>query len=280
MNQSVRQFRITIAILCKDNLEEFQRTFQSLLDFLSYGIRPHVEVLVIDGSLNTHILDYINLQRFQLAPAHVEYKNTKQLCINGIYPSMNFALDHATGQYIHFLNSGDALISSRLYEAPIKSLSLDMLPICYFAKACIIGRYFSWVLPNIKSAAINRWLCLFEPNHQAMLVDVNWSKKFNRFALDAPIGADAIWKRFSIQHGYFYIPYPVVKFYLGGQSSTYTLQRMKIKYSESWRSPIQKYLEVVKYIVFRNSLIAELLQATRNLIVNFIFNVTSIYAGK
>ena len=263
---------ITTAILCRDNFNELVVTLDSVFSQSSLKIWPFIEILIVDGSKSDKISDYINKFESAQHSIVVRYVNSTSLGITGIYPSMNLALDIACGQYIHFLNSGDTLLGPSLYNYALKYCEKDSHPFCFFGQAFIHGKHFCWIFPDIRSRSINLWLQYFEPNHQAMLVHTDWSRNNNRFLLDAPIGADAVWKRKSVQQEAVYYPFPVVNFYLGGQSSSYSFKGFKTRYSESWRNPLQKFLEIVKFLLFRSQLLAEALQMVKNRIISFFIN--------
>ena len=263
MNTFSNNIIITTAILCKDNLGELIETLGSVCNKMLSDKR-FIEILVIDGSNTLLISDYIKSFVSVNFDLQLHYVRSCEIGVFGIYPSMNLALDKARGRYIHFLNSGDTLSDISLYQYIICYSDQQSHPCCFFGQAMIHGKYFSWIFPNIGARSIQLWLRFFEPNHQAMLVLTEWSRLYNRFRLDAPIGADAVWKRRAISQEAVYYPSIVVNFFLGGQSSSYSLSKFKIRYNESWRSPFQKFLEIAKFLLFRFSFVAEFLQMTKN----------------
>ena len=263
---------VTTAILCRDNLIELVKTLDSVLNQSIIKLL-FVEVLIIDGSKSDQISDHIKNLNTDNPSIEIRYIDSNKLGIFGIYPSMNLALDMARGTYIHFLNSGDTLFDWSLYGYAFNYCEQQSNPCCFFGQAIIHGKYFRWIFPDIGSRSINLWLKSFEPNHQAMLVLTEWARLYNRFRLDAPIGADAVWKRMAISETTIYFPSTVVNFYLGGQSSSYTKKRFKTRYNESWRSPFQKFLEVIKFLLFRSSFLAESLQMFKNKFISLLFKL-------
>ena len=114
MVKQINKTSITTAILCRDNLAELVKTLDSVCNQPSNVNWPSVEILIVDGSTSTDISEYIKSFDTAHKLIHLCYINSNDIDVNGIYPSMNLALDMAHGQYIHFLNSGDTLLGSCL----------------------------------------------------------------------------------------------------------------------------------------------------------------------
>lgn len=81
-----------------------ERTLRSVTD-QSY---PHIEYLIIDGASRDATLDKVR----SLAPQAIILSEADK----GIYDAMNKGLARATGDYVWFLNAGDALPSSTTVE--------------------------------------------------------------------------------------------------------------------------------------------------------------------
>ena len=271
MSQNFNVVSITVAILCRDNLDELVKTLDSVCTQPLSIKWPSIEILIVDGSKSHEILNYIDNFDINRQRMDIRYLNSKNLGIFGIYPSMNFALDMARGQYIHFLNSGDTLLDPLFYNYVFQYSQDQLYPSCFFGQAIVHGKYFRWIFPDIDLRSINLWLKYFEPNHQAMLVLTEWSRVNNRFPLDAPIGADAVWKRMATRKNTVYYSSPVINFYLGGQSSSYNFKGFKTRFQERWRNPFQKFLEILKFLLFRSAFVSELLQLTKNKMTSILF---------
>ncbi len=90
--------KISIITIVYNNVRDIEYTILSVLD-QSYN---NIEYIVIDGKSTDGTLEVIK-----------KYKNRITTCISerdeGIYDAMNKGLEQATGDYVLFLNSGDAL---------------------------------------------------------------------------------------------------------------------------------------------------------------------------
>ena len=118
---------------------------------------------------------------------------------------------------------------------------------------------------------INLWCKFFEPIHQSMLIKTSLAKK-NKFDLKSPIGADALWKRNLInKYNYFYVSYPVSRFSLNGISNFISFKILKVKLKEPSRRPFEKFLEIVKYFLYKIGIFGPRIQKFKNSIIFFFF---------
>ena len=98
---------LDILILTKDNPSEFLVSLNSLpdlLDFISFN------VIAFDGSIEASNRDLIK-HYLRSSPFNYIYHDLCSLRVSGIYPSMNFALDHLGSDWCIFLNSGDYFVA-------------------------------------------------------------------------------------------------------------------------------------------------------------------------
>ena len=91
--------RISIITICYNASHTISRTLRSI-QAQTYN---DLEYLVIDGASRDNTLDLVRT----LAPRALVHSERDQ----GIYDAMNKGLSHATGDYIWFINAGDALPS-------------------------------------------------------------------------------------------------------------------------------------------------------------------------
>src|SRR5699024_3733405 len=89
--------KISIITVVFNNAKDIEYTIQSVLN-QSY---EHVEYIIIDGLSTDGTLDILNKYRAQIDILISEKDK-------GIYDAMNKGLEQATGDYVLFLNSGDA----------------------------------------------------------------------------------------------------------------------------------------------------------------------------
>ena len=100
--------RISIITICYNASHTISRTLQSI-QAQTYSELEH---LVIDGASRDNTLDLVRT----LAPRALVHSERDQ----GIYDAMNKGLSHATGDYIWFINAGDALPSPTIVEEVVR----------------------------------------------------------------------------------------------------------------------------------------------------------------
>jgi hypothetical protein len=282
---------VTCIVLTKDNPKELVDTCASVLSqsakvsntdyqLHSWGI---CELLIIDGSqepvtvpwLLSQICSSISAQlhNFSLHVLH-------EFPPSGIYTAMNMGLAHAKGEAIIFMNSGDCFYNTYSLDLLIRSrcdffLAKGKWPRVVFGQACIIpeARMLpAWLVPDPLVTDISRWLKIFTPNHQAMLVDSNWACQ-NPFILNAPHSADLTWIRaaFNCNTCYVYIDKPVAQFRLGGVSSRLPdLNTLRLRLNEPSRTRREKYAEIIKFLLYPAQPLYPLLMLMKSRIVGFL----------
>lgn len=100
--------RISIITICYNASHTISRTLRSI-QAQTYN---DLEYLVIDGASRDNTLDLVRT----LAPRALVHSERDQ----GIYDAMNKGLSHATGDYIWFINAGDALPSPTIVEEVVR----------------------------------------------------------------------------------------------------------------------------------------------------------------
>ena len=141
---------LSVVTVIKDNPEGFERTIKSI----KKQTFQQFEYVVVDGdsedkTLYEKHMDYIDV--------FVSEKDA------GIYDAMNKSIRLAHGDYIHFLNSGDILHDSNVYQNIINKLEKDI----------VYGNYLDNMWKEHKSPSkINEWLFVRERNliHQTMFL--------------------------------------------------------------------------------------------------------------
>lgn len=93
--------KISIITIVFNNVKDIEYTIQSVIR-QSYS---NIEYIIIDGASTDGTLDVVNKYRNEITKVVSEKDN-------GIYDAMNKGLKAATGDYVLFLNSGDALFSN------------------------------------------------------------------------------------------------------------------------------------------------------------------------
>ena len=93
------QPRISIITICYNAASTITRTLRSV----SAQTYPNIQYLIIDGASKDNTLELVR----ELAPEAEIYSERDK----GIYDAMNKGLDRATGDYVWYVNAGDALAS-------------------------------------------------------------------------------------------------------------------------------------------------------------------------
>ncbi|MDO4692407.1 MAG: glycosyltransferase family 2 protein [Porphyromonadaceae bacterium] len=96
MNTDARP-TISIITVCYNAAETIERTLHSVAE----QTYPAIEYIVVDGASKDHTLDLVR----SYTPSARIYSEPDR----GIYDAMNKGLAYATGDYVWFLNAGDAL---------------------------------------------------------------------------------------------------------------------------------------------------------------------------
>ena len=111
--------KVSIITVCFQAEQTIERTLRSV----SRQTYPHIEYIIIDGASRDNTLNLVH----EISP--------QAICISepdkGIYDAMNKGLRQATGEYVWFLNAGDALpkedtVETMLAEALSKDNELPM----------------------------------------------------------------------------------------------------------------------------------------------------------
>lgn len=111
------QPRISIITICYNAASTITRTLRSV----SAQTYPNIQYLIIDGASKDNTLELVR----KLAPEAEIYSERDK----GIYDAMNKGLDRATGDYVWYLNAGDALASPTTVEDLVRATCTgDSLP--------------------------------------------------------------------------------------------------------------------------------------------------------
>ena len=111
------QPRISIITICYNAASTITRTLRSV----SAQTYPNIQYLIIDGASKDNTLELVR----ELAPEAEIYSERDK----GIYDAMNKGLDRATGDYVWYVNAGDALASPTTVEDLVRTTCTgDSLP--------------------------------------------------------------------------------------------------------------------------------------------------------
>jgi len=247
--------QISIITLTKNNKIELLKTLKSIenqrRNFLT-------ELIIIDGSNKNEFIKNKNLidKKFfkkNITDIFINQISSENISIKGIYPCMNYGKKIAKGKFLIFLNSGDTFFNNISLQTLFKkSLYLDSKRGLIFGQANIISpTNINWYFPGKRLKNFKRWLKIFEPNHQSMLVANPLANKYD-FPLDVNSLADGYWKRNIINNSseVIYIKKPIVKFYLNGISSSKPSKRFLSNIIKNKKISIfRKFTFLIKYIL-------------------------------
>lgn len=96
---------ITVITVCLNESASIERTLSSMLQ----QQRSNVEWIVFDGRSTDG-----TLEKLQTVQNEITYLHSGP--DGGIYPAMNQAVQHATGEYLFFLNGGDTLMNPDVFS--------------------------------------------------------------------------------------------------------------------------------------------------------------------
>ena len=262
--------RISIITLTKNNLNELILTINSIIE---QKINVLIELIIVDGSLNKkHLIQ--TLKSFENTFYHknilLNYINSYEKNIHGIYPSMNLAMDNLKSDYLIFMNSGDTFYDLNSLNLLFNAMETSKCDVC-FGQSLITFKESSWLTPSKYVNNIKNWCKFFEPIHQSILVKTDLALKI-KYDEKSPIGADAKWKREIINNNTFkYVPFPVSKFSLNGISNKISFKNLIIKIKEPSRRKFEKLLEILKFLFFKFGFFGPNTQKFKSFLIGIIF---------
>lgn len=106
--------KVTIVTVVYNDVAHLEKTMLSVFN-QTYS---NIEYIVIDGGSTDGTIDIIKKYSDRLAFLVSEKDN-------GIYDAMNKGIDHATGEWINFMNSGDYFYSDTVFSEVFKTENLE-----------------------------------------------------------------------------------------------------------------------------------------------------------
>lgn len=107
--------RVTVISVTYNNLDDLIRTRNSVL---SQQYEGEIEHVIVDGSVNPLVIEYINEQISEVKTKLISEPDS------GIYDAMNKGIKVATGDVLWWLNSGDIFSDSASISNAIKVLPI------------------------------------------------------------------------------------------------------------------------------------------------------------
>ena len=251
--------RVSLVVLTKDNPEELTDTLSSIYSQLPNfdgDANQSLEVVVVDSSVDHQSKDLF----CRYGNSNIDFLYRYDFPPQGIFSGMNLGLAASTGNWILFLNSGDAFFDvtslSRLLQCCLDfRVCNGFYPTAVFGQALICPTPCSscdpWLVPDPAVHSIRRWLSIYYPNHQSLLVSGSWARA-HPFRPEAPQSADRVWMRDALSNPLHvaYLAEPVVRFSLGGVSSGLPdWTTLMVRLLEPTRTWYEKFFEIVKFML-------------------------------
>lgn len=227
--------KITIVTVCFNCVAEIEDTINSVLA----QTYKELEYIVIDGASNDGTLDIIN-----------KYKNSIDVVVSepdkGLYDAMNKAIELATGEWINFMNVGDAFFSRDAIRdffsvadttPPNDILYGDTILVYPF------GRYYKDCHPNKKKV----YWC-----HQSMFIRTSIMKQY-KYDLKYKVRADYDFICKVTSHGSKMSYYPCAvacyKNYDGLSTTNRHIMMEETYMIEGRRKGFSYYFKKIKYLL-------------------------------
>jgi len=171
---SNKKYGITVVTVVRNGERYLERTILSVLDQANNSI----ELIIIDGNSSDGTLDII--KRYDNKIAYWSSEPDQ-----GIYDAMNKGVDHATGDWIIFLNAGDAFADAQVLSRLMPELN-DTVDVLYGRHEEVFSERASRqpALGNVKDLWKGMVFC-----HQSMVVRTTIMKR-SKFNIQNSISAD------------------------------------------------------------------------------------------
>lgn len=204
MKECVMNRKLTIVTVTYNAEKDLEKTLESIFTQTYFS---EVEFIVIDGSSTDETINIINTHKDKIDVFISESDN-------GVYDAMNKSIDLATGEWINFMNAGDAFHDKWVIEKFIKRIdaSLDLI----YGDVNILGEGIDKV---IKADLQNKIFKETPFCHQSLFVKTNLmkNKKFNT-TYKVLADYDFILNSYFENKKFGYLDFTVSKYQLGGMS--------------------------------------------------------------
>ena len=175
----------------------------TLASVASQSARSAIQMIVIDGNSTDDTLAATKDFKLDVMISEPD---------TGLYDAMNKGLDHATGKYVYFLNSGDSFDSTETVEKIISNFKDDNA--VYYCSVEIQSSDVKWLSAPLQSKHFN--YAEYLPHHQSIFYPAIFYKA-NRYNLAYKIQADVDYTTRAVKlcHKIF-IPLRITHSTLGG----------------------------------------------------------------
>lgn len=248
MNDEVQPPKITVVTVCYNAEKDIERTMLSVLN----QTYQNLEYIIVDGASIDGTIDVVRsvVAKFPKRDIKITSEPDK-----GIYDAMNKGVKQATGEWINFMNAGDAFYDNNV----IKSLNLydvDENTGFVFGNTATKNGYLKltpFVYKKCKYSSMG--IC-----HQSLFTRTRLAKEMG-FDTKLKIASDYKMIREIYRRGYGFKSYnkPISVFDMYGVSSNNTLLQMKeeaivCNSVNSWHYKINVLFYKIKYGIKNNIL--------------------------
>lgn len=153
--------RISIVTICYNSVNEIEKTIQSVV----YQTYKKIEYIIIDGKSTDGTVDIINKYKDYICC----FKSEKD---KGIYDAMNKGIKAASGDYIIFMNAGDAFVNKDILSEIIKEVDFSEDIIYGAVNKCLDDCYYVYKPFPLEEMKLHMIL-----PHQGTFIKLSYHKK-------------------------------------------------------------------------------------------------------
>lgn len=210
--------KISVITVCYNEEKNIASTIESVLSQTS----SDYEYLICDGKSSDRTVEIAQSYKNKFENKNVDYKVFSEKD-KGIYFGMNNGIQHATGDYLIFINSGDKLHDGNVLSDIIQKVG-DQKPAVIYGNCLYIDRGLGAILRGDHTQLKN---CM-SISHPATLVRSDFIKSI-QFDTTYKIAADynMMLSLYMQNQEFLYIDVLVSKFYLDGISSVRIVDSIK-----------------------------------------------------
>ncbi|MCD4683272.1 MAG: glycosyltransferase [Bacteroidales bacterium] len=202
----------SIITICKNNLEELKRTYNSIKSQSD----DDYQWIVVDADSTDRTKDWLD----NIAKANWISEPDK-----GIYDAMNKGISMSKERYMIFMNSGDCFATNNVLEISKNNIKKNNFPVFVFGDSIDVSEDDKEYYRKAKNYEKNRLGMITQ--HQAMFFNRDKIGD-SKYSLDYPLAGDYAFISSIINNLHdkdlLYLDFPICKFSMGG---TNEMQRFK-----------------------------------------------------
>lgn len=216
--------RITVVTICFNNLSDLQSTCASVD---AQTVIPF-EHLIVNGSTEPQIADWLDNQP---QPSYRRWINERD---KGISDAFNKGINHANGDIIHLLNSGDIYYSNQVLSS-VKTFFKANPTTSWISGKIEMKRGGIWVQVGVPFDAAQLYKGMRSVSHPTYFLKAAVYERVGLFSLDHKIAMDYDLLCRLVHEPYAFLPETLIRFDDKGVSTTAYLKSLKenIKVYES-----------------------------------------------